>query len=167
MEWSEWTSSLTHWRSHSPTPQVLDLSNHQLQADEVTALAYFGLHNDTTTLALYLTSNQIGQCGTIALSFALQTNSTLVVLDLTGVDMGGVGLRALTTAISRNPANAITELTLAANHLKDTDAQELARVLQLPTCKFLKLDVSRNDIQDEGVIALACALEVNAILTAL
>ena len=56
---------------------------------------------------------------------------------------------------------SIQALCLAENGLGVREAAKLANALKSSKCKIVSLDVSKNDLMDEGVVAIARALKNN------
>jgi Ran GTPase-activating protein (RanGAP) involved in mRNA processing and transport len=157
--------------------QTLYLGCNRIDAAGVEALAA-RIERDDTVRALWLKRNPIGDAGVARLAAALEVNTTIRTLDLVNVGMSERGLAVLTEAlIRRKPAlqrlflggngfgpetastlgalvreAGVRELFLAANHLGDDGAAELAR---LADGFELTLGLGGNGITAAGVAALA------------
>jgi hypothetical protein len=159
--------------------RTLYLGCNRIDPSGVAALAA-RLEHDDTVQALWLKRNPIGDDGVARLAAALEANTTLRTLDLVNVGMSGRGLAVLAEALVRRSRRAplhrlflggngfgpetaavlgvlvreagVRELFLAANHLGDDGAAELAR---LADGIELTLGLGGNGLTPAGVAALA------------
>ena len=136
---------------------------------------------NATLTTLFLWANKIGDKGGIAIAKALKVNATLTNLNVAWNNISGEAARQLAAAalvskslevLSEAPikelrADTLTELDLKYKGLGPTEGIVLAELIKV-TASLKSLDLSYNkNIGDEGWIAIAKSLEVNAILTTL
>ena len=119
-----------------------------------TALAEM-LKVNTGVRNLNLDNNKIGNKGLIAISKALTTNTRLTNLDLVNNNIKKKGFIAL--ALNLSEIN-LEYLNLDSNKAKNEGAAAIAAVLKDNTA-LKTLDMSGNDIGDEGALAFADALK--------
>lgn len=116
---------------------------------------------------LFLSSNQIGDAGVVALIEGMERGgwdnrlSTLYLIDVGLSDAGAVTISQLLSKSS-----ALEELHLSNNAISDTGAQLIASALADHT-KLRSLHLSKNVISDVGVAAFGAALRSNRVLTEL
>ena len=92
----------------------------------------------------------------LALATALALNPVLSILRLGGNSLGAEGIALLAPAL-RTPHCALSELSLPLNGLRAEGAEVLA-VPVASSASLRALDLTANDIGDQGVTALATAL---------
>ena len=143
------------------------------------------LRNPNSALEkLYISSNKVGSTGIAALGNALSTNTTLSILDLSRATGSSIsaGWQTFATCL-RSPNSALAELNLSYNNIDDDAAVALGdaltnntklKVLNLchneqigtgwrvffnrllnPDSALKRLDISHNNIDNEGVAALS------------
>jgi Ran GTPase-activating protein (RanGAP) involved in mRNA processing and transport len=142
---------------------MLDLSNHNRDADDAQAIAEDLKHN-TSLIRLYLTENNIGDAGAQYIAEALKRNKSLVTLDLYDNSINPVGAIALAEALKTN--TSLTMLDLSNNNIGDAGAKDIADALKINT-SLIKLYLALNNISDDGAKEIAEALEINTSLTML
>ena len=142
----------------------LELGVNDLGDLGVQKLAIF-LQRNTTLGRLNLRDNKISINGISYLMAALTTNTTLVSLGLSSNKIGDEGIALLVDMMLKNPA--LQELELRYNKITSQGARKLAELLQTNNTRVKKLDLSYNDLGDDGVIAIAHALRSNTTLTTL
>jgi len=175
----------------APTLQVLDLSENMIEASGASALAN-SLATNNSLRALNLTSNMIGPEGAAAFARALSCNRTLTALRLASTGIGGAGACAIVEALERN--SSLRELDIGDNMIGDkftsriaevvvhsrletlglqnsaiseAGANELATALAGDAAPIQHLNLSVNGCGDEGIVALARALQSNTTLVSL
>ncbi|UJR19425.1 hypothetical protein I4U23_022555 [Adineta vaga] len=108
-------------------------------------------------IKLNLMNNSITSKGAFILASGLKNNSILQVLILCSVRIGDLGIQYIARALTNNN-NSIKVLNVSSNGLTDKSAEDLAMMLK--TNKTLVfLDLSRNELGDEGIAILANALQ--------
>ena len=142
---------------------TLDLSQQNLEDDDILKLAESLKHNNTVT-TLNLSHNRIGSEGARALAKALQVNSTLTDLRLGHNEIGDAGGRALGEALLVN--STLTNLELNHNPIDKRGMIGLAEGLKAN--KTLEnLDLSNNNANLPAGHYLNEALKVNTTLVSL
>jgi len=181
------------FKDHSQ-PMTLDLSNSNINEEDVTLLANI-LETNTSLTHLNLSGNLIGERGAVALftalksnnslsklimahncigdeaaevlSDTLKTNTSLSHLDLKTTDIGSSGAAALFSALETN--HFLSTLILCNNPIwQDGEAfkENLGTALRQST-SLTSLDLSETSIGDEEVTALSTALAKNSSLKSL
>jgi hypothetical protein len=113
---------------------------------------------------LYLSGNNIGDEGAIAIAEALKVNAVLTELNLQLNSIGHDGAKAIAEALKVN--TVLNELHLYRNNIGDDGAKAIAEALKV-NAVVTTLSLWDNSIGDEGAIAIAEALKVNAVVTTL
>jgi hypothetical protein len=94
------------------------------------------------------------------LAAALQANTTLITFDFDSSAFSPIGVKALADALTNNKETKITTLYLHYNSLKDDGVKALANALETNET-ITTLNLIGNEIGPEGVKALADALTKN------
>jgi len=141
----------------------LYLSNNDVGDHGAVALGE-ALRVNRTLKFLYADANSISTTGALALSEALRMNKTLLLLSLTGNEIDSVGMTALAEALCLN--SALQTLDIQSNHIGSDGAVALAEVLRVNET-LMELGIGNNCIDDDGVDALCEALFENSTLTKL
>nr|XP_049616912.1 NACHT, LRR and PYD domains-containing protein 12 isoform X4 [Syngnathus scovelli] len=142
--------------SSSRTLRELDLSDNDLGDDGLEALAA-GLAKPQCTLqVLKLNSCKLSKKSCEALASVLSSSRTLRELDLSWNDLGDDGLEALAAGLAK-PQCTLQVLRLDECKLSKKSCDALASVLS-SSCSLRKLDLSNNDLGDDGLEALAAGL---------
>ncbi|KAM9772460.1 NACHT, LRR and PYD domains-containing protein 3-like isoform 5-T5 [Syngnathus typhle] len=145
--------------------RALDLSRNHLGDDGLEALAA-GLAKPQCTLqVLGLYGCKLSKKSCEALASVLSSPCSLRELNLSDNDLGDDGLEALAAGLAK-PKCALQVLKLRWCNLSKKSCEALASVLS-SSCSLRKLDLSHNDLGDDGLEALAaglakpkCALQV-------
>ena len=122
-----------------------------------------------------LFNNQIGDQGATAIAKALEVNAVLTTLNLAGnqicgLDEYGEGTYTVDgiKALAKALVKApLTTLDISINQIGDEGAQALAKALKVNAAVLTSLGLGNNTIRDQGAAAIAEALKVNAALTKL
>ncbi|XP_037098598.1 protein NLRC5-like isoform X4 [Syngnathus acus] len=134
----------------------LDLSCNDLYDDGLEALVA-GLAKPQCTLqVLGLINCKLSKKGCKALASVLSSPCSLRRLDLSYNDLCDDGLEALAAGLAK-PQCTLQVLRLRDCQLSKKSCEALASVLSSP-CRLRELDLSRNDLCDEGLEALAAGL---------
>nr|XP_049616941.1 NACHT, LRR and PYD domains-containing protein 3 isoform X29 [Syngnathus scovelli] len=142
--------------SSSCSLRKLDLSNNDLGDDGLEALAA-GLAKPQCTLqVLRLNSCNLSEKSCDALASVLSSSCSLRKLDLSWNDLGDDGLEALAAGLAK-PQCTFQVLGLNSCKLSKKSCDALASVLS-SSCSLRKLDLSWNDLGDDGLEALAAGL---------
>jgi len=112
--------------------------------------------NNNQCRELRLISNQITSSGASILADALLNNRTLELLSLWNNQVRDIGVQSLSNALSIN-RSTLKKLDLSQNDVTDEGARHLAQMLKTNK-KLTHLTLSNNKIGDEGVQLLADAL---------
>lgn len=142
----------------------LSLKNPRLfsRAEETTTHLAKMLQVNEVLEQLSLRSHQIGDAGATVLASHLQENRTLQMLDLSGNRIGSAGGEAL-AAMFVYGASGVLTLNLSANDIKDDGAAAFAEALT--TSRVLsELDLTNNSIGEMGLVSLAMGLAQNESL---
>jgi Ran GTPase-activating protein (RanGAP) involved in mRNA processing and transport len=127
------------------------------------------LETNTTLLKLDLSWNQCGHSGLgegpKSIGRALSLNGTLQELHLVSNQMQESGVKAIAAGwldrLVKTGASALKVLDLSVSHVGDAGARELSLALAHPQCKATHLSLNRSTLGDEGVLALATAVEAS------
>jgi Ran GTPase-activating protein (RanGAP) involved in mRNA processing and transport len=142
---------------------TLSLHGNSISDEGAAALASVLANDRSTIVELYLDSNKIGDAGFAALGTALIDNTRLAVLDLDHNPISDAGLAALMKNMHLN--KALYSLDLVSLGITDEGASAVGDFLASGSYGNLTvIDMSSNDIGDEGARALANGLEKNHIL---
>jgi Ran GTPase-activating protein (RanGAP) involved in mRNA processing and transport len=106
---------------------------------------------------LQLINCEITSNGASLLANALSRNRTLEQLSLWNNRIGDMGVRSLSNALSFN-RNNLKKIDLSDNDITDDGAKYLAQMLKTNTI-LTHLTLSRNNISDKGVQQIANALQ--------
>jgi len=120
---------------------------------------------NTKLTELYLYNNHISLEGAIALAEALEENKFLRTLNISGNNQMGFSLNVGIKAFAKalTKNTTLTELNLSDNEINDEGGKALAEALK--TNKTLTtLIILKNFISNEGAIAFAEALKMNTTL---
>eukprot|EP00294_Goniomonas_avonlea_P007844 CAMPEP_0114561752 /NCGR_PEP_ID=MMETSP0114-20121206/12168_1 /TAXON_ID=31324 /ORGANISM="Goniomonas sp, Strain m" /LENGTH=731 /DNA_ID=CAMNT_0001747401 /DNA_START=118 /DNA_END=2313 /DNA_ORIENTATION=+ len=131
-----------------------------------------GLENSRTLIELHLSRNKITGKGAAALASALASNRTLTLLDLSTSDnpnenaVGDEGCVALGRAVATN--NVFLYLNLSGrNSISPTGAGALGQGLSMMSCGLQSLNLSGNNVGNNGAQYLSNGLKQNRSLTEL
>jgi Ran GTPase-activating protein (RanGAP) involved in mRNA processing and transport len=90
-------------------------------------------------------------------------NRQCINLKLVANQITASGASILADALFNN--KTLKRLSLWNNQVRDKGVQSLSNALSMNECSLIKLDLSQNDITDEGAKYLAQMLKTNRILT--
>ncbi|XP_062396981.1 NACHT, LRR and PYD domains-containing protein 12-like [Sardina pilchardus] len=135
----------------------LDMSDNDLQ-DEGVKLLCVGLSKPQCKLeTLRLAGCKLTEESCKAVASALQSSISLKELDLSHNDLKESGVQLLSTGLS-SPHCKLTTLRLNQCHLSKASCEMMASVLQRTPSHLRELDMSDNDLPDEGVELLCAGL---------
>ena len=168
-------------KDKDPTLTKLNISYFILfvNVDDIKVLAST-LTNNTNLTHLDMSSNNIGDEGAIELGLSLTNNTTLQNLDISCNSIGSKGTWNIVRVISNSlryfnissnkigvngviylsfliKERLLTTLIIENNDIEHKGARRLSEALKVNT-SLTELDISHNNIGDEGTIALAEAL---------
>ncbi|XP_061125279.1 NACHT, LRR and PYD domains-containing protein 3-like [Syngnathus typhle] len=138
------------------TLQVLDLSSNDLGDDRLEALAAGLAKSQCTLEVLTLWDCKLSTKSCEALASVLSLPCSLRKLDLGANDLGNDGLEAVAAGLAK-PQCTLQVFGLQWCKLTKRSCQALASVLSSP-CSLRELDLSHNDLGDDGLEALAAGL---------
>ncbi|XP_044045248.1 NACHT, LRR and PYD domains-containing protein 12-like isoform X2 [Siniperca chuatsi] len=129
----------------------LDLSVNSFGGQAVTQLSGFLKHPDCQLERLWLYNTKLQKDCAAALVSALTSNpSQLRELDLGGNNLGDTGVMEI-TALLKDPNCKVEILRLAGCRFTDRGCAALASSLKSNPAHLRVLDLSRNDLRDDGV----------------
>ncbi|XP_062388920.1 NACHT, LRR and PYD domains-containing protein 12-like [Sardina pilchardus] len=136
----------------------LDMSENDLQ-DEGVELLCVGLRDPQCKLeTLRLSQCHLSKASCEMIASVLQrTPSHLRELDMSGNDLHDEGVELLCEGL-RDPQCKLKTLRLYQCHISKASCKTMALVLQRTTSYLRELDMSKNDLQDEGVDLLSVGL---------
>lgn len=142
------------------TLSKLFLNNHILSLECLETLC-FGLQNNTSLKALFLSENNFGYIGAKFISDALKINSSLTQLTIEQNNIGVSGAQYLAIGLQYN--TSLTTLNISNNNIGDRGAEAIANALDCNTT-LLRISLGNNNIGPDGAEFLASALHNNARL---
>ena len=95
----------------------------------------------------------------MALSFKFRSNEIGIA--------GGEALAALLIKSGSSGNACLTELNLASNRISDDGAFAFGAALKHPYTQLVKLDLTKNSMCDDGLMAMARGMEANQVLSQL
>ncbi|KAJ8607619.1 hypothetical protein CTAYLR_005759 [Chrysophaeum taylorii] len=127
------------------------------------------LETNTTLRELYLASSNIGNAGALAISKMLETNNALRELCLFRNSIECEDAAALSAALKaiKAPPPPLEVLYLGENNVGEDGAKAVSEMLLNSSTTLNKLDLSSNEIGDEGAVALLDSLKTNKALKVL
>ncbi|PRP80501.1 hypothetical protein PROFUN_11723 [Planoprotostelium fungivorum] len=144
----------------------LDLSDNDMNDDNLKDLVAL-LDKDTHLKSLKISANSITLSGARTLAAFLMINNTLHQLDLSCNRLGQTGIRVIADSAFRDGA-FIAELNLSQTNMDTTSCISLGNALReifaskrAGTFKLKSLDISGNNISDEGLTWLTSCLREN------
>ncbi|RDX54543.1 RNI-like protein [Lentinus brumalis] len=145
--------------------QTLDLKGNDIR----TGITYIAqvLKRNRTLKVLNLSENKLDVMGLTAIAEALKYNSCLETLDLSKNPCCGPGLegiQSLRTAFTLN--NALKRLFLSSTSMTSAGAIALAEFLP-ESASLLHLDLTMNNLDLAGVMALSSGLKANHVMRCL
>eukprot|EP00121_Abeoforma_whisleri_P015152 Awhi_evm1s13969 len=145
---------------------ILDLAINQVDGEEMATALRFNV----TLKTLNLAGNAIGIDGALAIVKTLKTeNRSLTTLDLSGhaflrIDNGDI-IKEMVQALKDN--HSLDTLKIECNGVDTEQASFLALALKERTNCLTTLALGMNDIEVEGIGAIAESLKINETLTSL
>ncbi|CAH2324677.1 nucleotide-binding oligomerization domain-containing 2 isoform X1 [Pelobates cultripes] len=155
--------SFANLLKHKQNFLALRLGNNFITDKGAQALAE-GLRENQSIQYLGLWGNQVGDYGAQAIANALQHNKSLIWLSLVSNDIGSVGAQALSAMLEKNIA--LEELCPNQSDLYYTEDILFDSNVQSKMTRSL-FGLSNNHLGENGVSALAQALQNNEIVTAI
>jgi len=154
------------------TVQSLNIENPRLYSkqEESTIQLCKMLQVNSSLRELNLAKHQIRDYGARILAQHLLDNTSLEVLNLRCNEIGiggGESLAALLIKSGGTGNACLAELNLASNRISDDGAFAFGAALRHPDTQLVKIDLSKNSIGDEGLVAVASGMEQNQVLTQL
>jgi Ran GTPase-activating protein (RanGAP) involved in mRNA processing and transport len=147
----------------------LNLGRTGFDSSAVIALCDMLRHKRNTTLthlglSTPFVSKRSVPCLTLLehIGLMLKHNPSVVSLDLTGHKIDDRGAEVLCAYLCSH--GSVRELLLSRNHINFKGAAAVSALLVHEKCALQRLDLSRNDIQDDGAVSLAQGLVRNATL---
>ena len=150
----------------SDTVTCLDLSHNKLTNHGARLVAKL-LHPTSVLSTLDVSDNDIHAEGGRYLSRGLRTNASLTRLNVRLNRLTDEGGRMILDGLRDNPKSQLRELNLSANALGVQTAASLARVLALPSCALVSLDLTSNQFAKGDAELLERGLETNEMVTGL
>jgi Ran GTPase-activating protein (RanGAP) involved in mRNA processing and transport len=138
----------------------VDLSHKEIYIAEA-GLIRTDLAGNTTTKALNLSRNNIGDQGSVEIAAALANNRTLKSIALSRNGIGDAGALSIATALLEN--NVLTSIFLDENRIGSVGAAAIAKTLRINAC-LQHLGLGQNSICNDGAVAIAGALRSNTTL---
>ncbi|XP_076144393.1 uncharacterized protein LOC143126619 isoform X8 [Alosa pseudoharengus] len=135
----------------------LDLSHNDLKDSRVQLLSTGLISPHCKLTSLRLAGCKLTEESCTAVASALQSSISLKELDLSDNDLKESGVQLLSTGLS-SPHCKLTSLRLNLCHLSKASCEMMASVLQRTPSHLRELDMSDNDLQDEGVELLCVGL---------
>eukprot|EP00761_Pharyngomonas_kirbyi_P006874 gb/GECH01006883.1/.p1 GENE.gb/GECH01006883.1/~~gb/GECH01006883.1/.p1 ORF type:complete len:663 (+),score=183.84 gb/GECH01006883.1/:1-1989(+) len=144
--------------------QALDLSLNPLGRDSQQSFEMMAaaLPNATSLHSLRLASTQLTTDSAIQIVSSLHSSPTLRLLDISGNHLGSEIADYLSELIASTP---ISTLLIGNNDLDASGAITLSGSLGSPSCVLCVLDMSENNIGNEGCSHIAEALQDNSTVT--
>jgi Ran GTPase-activating protein (RanGAP) involved in mRNA processing and transport/Flp pilus assembly protein TadD len=152
-------------------PTSIDLHDKRIQSQEI-KLIFEALADNKTISAIDLGNNPIGDEGAEHLIKCLESNPNIIVIDR-GCNFISLALRnELFTAISlnsflKNITPTTTEINLSSRNIKLKQIKVISKALADNNKSILKINLSKNSIDDEGLISLLNSLQSNQTITEL
>ncbi|XP_048575792.1 uncharacterized protein LOC116608883 isoform X4 [Nematostella vectensis] len=181
--------SLANALKVNKTVRTLGIDGGNLTSEAGRAIGEMLRHNTTVT-SLFLSGRRLGDSGARGIAIGLAQNTTIAQLSIAHSSIGTAGIKAITKVIQN-----VTRLNLSGNPVGYGGVKAIARLLVKSCCrlKFLfldhcnidvfgakklaialsrnscleKLSVACNDINDEGMCALAESVASNETLQVL
>ncbi|XP_048575794.1 NACHT, LRR and PYD domains-containing protein 3-like isoform X1 [Nematostella vectensis] len=182
-------TSLANALKVNKTVRTLEIRSHNMTSEAGRAIGEMLRHNTTVT-SLFLCGGRLGDSGARGIAIGLAQKRTIAHLSLVRSSIGFAGIKAITKVIQN-----VTRLNLSGNPVGYGGVKAIARLLVKSCCrlKFLFLDncnidvfgakelaialsrnscleelsVACNDINDEGMCALAESVASNETLQVL
>jgi Ran GTPase-activating protein (RanGAP) involved in mRNA processing and transport len=155
-------ASITHLNMENPRLYSLQ--------EESTVQICKMLQVNSSLRELNIAKHCIRDYGARILAQNLLDNATLQVLNLRCNDIGiggGEALAALLIKSGGSGNTSLVELNLASNRISNDGAFAFGAALRHPDTQIGRLDLSKNSIEDEGLVAVARGMEDNQLLAQL
>lgn len=146
---------------HAPKLKTLELGNNPIGADGVKALVDVFKHDQVAVENLKLSFCSIGdRAGPEALADLLMYNQSTKVVDIRGNKLGPNGAKWIAKGFREHGNQNLKELDLSYNEIKDEGAVALANALKNNMGGACDLRLGNNEITREGQIALVDAQDM-------
>lgn len=142
--------------SKSPLLQCLHVSSIGAEAPAVVTLVR-ALSTATELMELDISDNSFDDDCASALSEALEKQPHITRLVLSDLNMKDAQLHLIVDALLTSHA-PLTELHLSGNELTSKGADEIVRLIAAPQSRLAVIDLSSNELEDEGVLKVADAV---------
>ncbi|EJT99501.1 hypothetical protein DACRYDRAFT_17203 [Dacryopinax primogenitus] len=161
---------LSHVRGLDEVPRLGKLRTVDLKGNDIrTGVTYIAqvLKRNRTLRVLNLAENRIDEKGLSSIAEALKYNETLETLDMSGNPCCGPSLEGVTSLRMAFTVNrSLKRLFLSNTNLTSTAAIHLAEFIP-ESSTLLHLDLTRNDLDYAGILALAAGMRSNMTLRCL
>jgi len=117
-------------------------------------------NKDSKITSLDASSENIGPVGGNAVAAMVAVTGALTALDLSLNDLHDDGVSAVCEAIQSNKETKLVSLNMGANSIGPVGAKSVAAMAAV-TGGLTALDLSSNDLKDEGVCAVCKAIQSN------
>ena len=151
---------LAKFLSTNTSLRKLDISHNNIGDNGISHIAA-ALHLNTVIEELPVVSCGISAVGAELLARSLSTNTSLRKLDISHNDIGDNGITHIAAALQKNTMKIFIFVSCG---ISDVGAESLAKFLSITT-SLRKLDISHNDIGDNGITHIAAALQKNTMKT--
>lgn len=145
--------------SKSPNLQCLRASSVGASSNAVTALAN-SLANTSDIRELDISDNGFDNLTADSIADSLVKQSNLVRLVLSDLNMTDTGLHGVLDAVINSGA-PLSELRVSGNELGPGAAEDISRLLTASSSRLVILDISSNELGDNGIRHLADALKTS------
>jgi Leucine-rich repeat (LRR) protein len=140
---------------------ALHLSSNRLEDEGVSAVCEAIQNNKETKLAsLNFENNGIGPVGANAVAAMVAVTGGLTALDLSSNRLMDEGVSAVCKAIQSNKETKLASLNMGKNWSGSVGAKSVAAMAAV-TGGLTALDLSSNDLKDEGISAVCKAIQSN------
>uniref|UniRef100_A0A8B9JKF5 NACHT domain-containing protein n=1 Tax=Astyanax mexicanus TaxID=7994 RepID=A0A8B9JKF5_ASTMX len=147
--------------SHCRT-KILRLINSNVAEEDCAALSSALCSNPSHLIELDLSENKLGNSGVKQLCDLVKNQyCKLQKLRLSNCSVSEEGCAVFSSALKSNTSSHLTELDLSGNKLEDKGVKWVCDLMMASYCTLEKLNVSDNNITQEGYAALASALKLN------
>ena len=156
------TSALGDYFKYNKSLESLDISNNNITDDGLTGL----LCNFPSTLVRFVvTKCGLTRTGAVSVGEVLRINKTLKYLDISSNSIGDDGLSAILDGLHVN--TTLIQLVVRSCEFRSKGAGSVAKILQEVNVPLKHLDISSNQIEDDGIVAVTCSIETSTTLTEL
>jgi Ran GTPase-activating protein (RanGAP) involved in mRNA processing and transport len=146
--------------AHDET-KVISLVNTGLNDQSLNHVTNALAKSNVTTL--FLSKNNITSAGASALAAAISGNNTLISLDLSDNKIDDKGIIELANALASK--HALATLNLSGNLISKAGAEAIHKAFGPGQHALVELQLSRNNLGDDGAAQIAELIKVNPHLT--